>query len=301
MVLMPGNVLRVPSDKHKESHTSEKEDAFVSSDLLEARVRRILESGGPTALLLGAIADGTFLMRSGADIVGGLPALPAHKDSHVDGADPFESTDILEAIVKRLLESGGPTALLIGAIADGQFLKRDGTGIVGSAAGGDPGLTEIGQAKLLAPASHLVIPLGANTLGRGGVFWGAKLLIELDAEVTITYPCLYLGGDTAAANYKSHTGASNSDSRLKSGTITVSQPMQFILDLWEGERNNFYFWNGPYLSHLAAVAPKVICGMWYNPDPVHVISEIRIDCTTSGTYGTGTKVTVYGFRRIAFT
>jgi hypothetical protein len=55
-----------------------------------------------------------------------------HKDSHKSGGtDALLSTDLIEAIVKRIRESAGPTNLLVGAIADGQFLKRSGTGIVG--------------------------------------------------------------------------------------------------------------------------------------------------------------------------
>lgn len=59
-----------------------------------------------------------------------------HETRHVSGAiDAFLTTDILEAIVKRLRETGGAT-LLMGAVADGQFFKRSGANIVGSSAGG---------------------------------------------------------------------------------------------------------------------------------------------------------------------
>ncbi|HLA37013.1 MAG TPA: hypothetical protein VJZ02_00935, partial [Candidatus Brocadiales bacterium] len=61
----------------------------------------------------------------------------AHKASHISGgSDALASTDIIEAIIKRLQESGGPTTLLMGAVADGQFLKRSGTTIIGSAGAG---------------------------------------------------------------------------------------------------------------------------------------------------------------------
>lgn len=57
-----------------------------------------------------------------------------HRASHISGGgDAFLSTDVLEAIVKRIRETGGPTTLDIGAIADGQLLVRSGTGIVGGA------------------------------------------------------------------------------------------------------------------------------------------------------------------------
>jgi hypothetical protein len=58
-----------------------------------------------------------------------------HKQSHVDGGDSFLATDLLQAIVRRLQESSGPTTLLMGAVADGQFLRRSGTAIIGGTAG----------------------------------------------------------------------------------------------------------------------------------------------------------------------
>jgi hypothetical protein len=64
-----------------------------------------------------------------------------HKDSHTSGGeDAFTSTDILEAVVKRLQESSGPTILVLGAVSDGKYLKRSGTNIVG-----DVLLTEYGE------------------------------------------------------------------------------------------------------------------------------------------------------------
>ncbi|MBI4227667.1 MAG: hypothetical protein HY600_05315 [Candidatus Omnitrophica bacterium] len=55
-----------------------------------------------------------------------------HEATHATGgSDAFTATDLLEAIVKRLRESGG-TTLLLGAVADGQLLKRSGTSVVGA-------------------------------------------------------------------------------------------------------------------------------------------------------------------------
>lgn len=55
----------------------------------------------------------------------------AHKDTHkASGSDGFLATDLLEAVVKRILE-GGSTTLLVGSIPDGLYLKRSGTGIIG--------------------------------------------------------------------------------------------------------------------------------------------------------------------------
>lgn len=70
-------------------------------------------------------------VATGADVTGSN-APQAHGASHVSGGgDALLSTDLLEAIVKRLQTSTGPTTLLLGAIADGEFLKRSGTDIVG--------------------------------------------------------------------------------------------------------------------------------------------------------------------------
>lgn len=57
----------------------------------------------------------------------------SHKNTHKSaGSDPFASTDLLEAVVKRLRVTG-PVTLLVGAVSDGQYLKRSGTAIVGDA------------------------------------------------------------------------------------------------------------------------------------------------------------------------
>jgi hypothetical protein len=88
----------------------------------------------------------------------------AHKDTHkTGGSDAFTSTDEIEAIVKRIKESGG-TVLALGSVADGKFLKRSGTSIIGadppSGGGGvqmatyftttgvAPGLTEVELASV---------------------------------------------------------------------------------------------------------------------------------------------------------
>lgn len=214
---------------HRATHISGGADAFLTTDLLEAVVRRLRETGGPTDLLMGDVPDGYLLGRSGTDVLGinpttivgsnppqahaasheggsdpitaaGIGAEPAftkntafnkdfgtalgdvcqgndvrlsdartptaHASSHEDGgsdeisvlglsgllADPqtplghrathisgggdaFLATDIIEAIVKRIQETGGPTTLAFGAIADGAVLKRSGTAIIGDVGG----------------------------------------------------------------------------------------------------------------------------------------------------------------------
>ena len=58
----------------------------------------------------------------------------AHAASHISGGgDPFTSAQLLEAIVKRLQTSSGPTTLLLGAWLDTELLGRSGTAAVGVA------------------------------------------------------------------------------------------------------------------------------------------------------------------------
>jgi len=60
----------------------------------------------------------------------------SHEAAHISGGgDAFTSTQLLEAIIKRIRESSGPTDLTVGAVADGEFLKRSGATIIGSAGG----------------------------------------------------------------------------------------------------------------------------------------------------------------------
>ena len=56
--------------------------------------------------------------------------------THVSGgSDAFTATDLLEAIVKRIQESSGPTNLLVGNIPDGTFVKRNGSALIGASVG----------------------------------------------------------------------------------------------------------------------------------------------------------------------
>jgi hypothetical protein len=85
---------------------------------------------------LTVAADAKFLVASRFGVIqgaaGGTGGVAAHKDTHKSGGtDAFTSTDLLEAVVKRLRESSGPTDLTLGAVADGALLQRSGSAIVG--------------------------------------------------------------------------------------------------------------------------------------------------------------------------
>lgn len=100
----------------------------------------------------------------------------AHKDLHKSGgADAFTSSDLLEAIVKRIQESAGPTTLTVGAVADGEFLKRVGSTVVGAAAGG----TAIDNA-----AAQSVLGATFSITGATGVFQDTGLSVTLPSAGT---------------------------------------------------------------------------------------------------------------------
>lgn len=120
---------------HAASHQDGGTDELPVASLAEAAaptndVSRALRPDGAGGVAFSDVAH--------ADLIGvGIDDHHArdHKARHVSGgADPFASTDLLEAIVKRLQTSTGPTTLLMGAVADEEFLRRVATGIVGVSA-----------------------------------------------------------------------------------------------------------------------------------------------------------------------
>lgn len=128
---------------------NQRNDALMSGGI----ARGVLESGGAT-LTMGALADTEFLVRSGTTIVGSAGAVATHKDTHKSGgSDPFTSADLLEASVKRLYENSGPTTLTIGALADGSYLKRVGTALIGDTPASAAVLQQTNGGRLTAHAS----------------------------------------------------------------------------------------------------------------------------------------------------
>lgn len=106
----------------------------------------------------------------------------AHAASHISGgSDPFTSAQLLEAVIKRIRTSTGPTDLLVGAIADGEFLKRDGTGIVSGVPSGTGAPTDAtyitqtpnGGLSAEQALSDLGTGLVKNTTGTGVLSIGA--------------------------------------------------------------------------------------------------------------------------------
>lgn len=132
----------------------------------------------------------------------------AHKDTHKSGGtDAFTATDLLEAIVKRLQESGGPTNLLLGAIPDGQFLKRSGTSIVGAVpADASNVLSAVNKAMTASTTSSdgdqaTVTTIAVTPIGDGYVIVGVNGVQYEVGDGVKTKDCYFSGdgGTTARA------------------------------------------------------------------------------------------------------
>lgn len=85
----------------------------------------IHETGGPTALTIGAVANGLYLQRVGSTLVGTTPSAAGAASGDLSGAYPGPN-------VAAIHETSGPTKLTIGAIADGQALYRSGATVIGA-------------------------------------------------------------------------------------------------------------------------------------------------------------------------
>ena len=125
--------------EHKASHVVGGSDAFVDTDLLDAVVQRLRTTTGPTDLLLGAVADGEFLKRSGAAIVGDTPAgggggNPIHfkvdANNNTSPATlshtftPTKSGIVVEGMATWNFTGGGPNTMILNANVDGVELNN---------------------------------------------------------------------------------------------------------------------------------------------------------------------------------
>ena len=115
------------------------------------------EFGGGDALDLAGLSG---LLATAQDPI-------AHVVRHiVGGIDPFLTTQLIDAICRRLRTTTGPTDLLLGAIADGEFLKRSGTAIVGDTpAGGGGGMSAKHAIGRLYGNGSLSVNLTATLVG----------------------------------------------------------------------------------------------------------------------------------------
>lgn len=208
------------------------------------------ETGGPTNLTFGAIADGQLFSRSGTTIVGvaaavltasapvdvtkaaaavGVATSAARADHkhNVATAAPTvgiggtnaegASTSLARADHDHLLrETGGPTELTIGAVADGQRLVRSGSTIVGA---GGPGtgafFASVSSAVAASTTSTTDVLLDSMTLTPGSgtylIFASAQVGHSLNGVTSLS---IYVGGVLVAASTRDFTRSINSTGQI---------------------------------------------------------------------------------------
>lgn len=110
--------------------------SYPTPTVIQARGLR--ETSGPTTLVMGAVADGQLFARSGATVVG-VP-VPSSGITELTGdatAGPGSGSQAVTVVQARgLRETSGPTTLVMGAVADGEYLRRVGSTVVGASSGG---------------------------------------------------------------------------------------------------------------------------------------------------------------------
>jgi hypothetical protein len=123
----------------------------------------------------------------------GIPTgVAPHESRHVSGgADALLSTDIIEAIVKRLQETSGPTTLALGAIANGEYLKRSGSSIVGGSGGSTTfplqAPTGLGAvAQFLGPTDEPLIIRGATASDMAIQLAGGSEMARIRRSISLT-------------------------------------------------------------------------------------------------------------------
>jgi hypothetical protein len=144
-----------------------------------------------------------------------------HRASHIlVGPDAFLPTDLLDALVRRLRETGGPTDLLVGAVPDGSALKRSGTSIIG-----DPGAAYRCWSSSLGSATTAGFNSGSTTptIMRIKVFPGSDIFgIPVRA-------CIVAESSSGNAGYADIYRPSNGTIIATIGPITATTPTLYSL------------------------------------------------------------------------
>jgi hypothetical protein len=180
--------------------------------------------------------------------IAALAGVSAHVTSHISGGgDPFTSSQLIEAMVKRIQTSTGPTTLLIGAIADGQLLVRSGTDIIGrthplpvkSRKTSDQNV--VNNSTVLTNVTDLVVAVAANTAYEfeAWIMFGvnttadAKFAFTCPAGATLewSYAATYVAVDGTTPNQAGRVtgsgtalaiGVTGSNAVLIKGTLVVA-------------------------------------------------------------------------------
>lgn len=224
----------------------------------------------------GTVRLGWWISNSAG--AGSIPSQP-HKDTHKSGgSDAFTSSDLLEAVGKRLRESGGPTDLLMGAVADGQFLKRSGAGIIGGVSGvtieiqeddikvadastvnfegGGGKVTDEGGGKVtvdITPGAggggegHItIIPLSYNSIGQGTWTFDISALYWFNA---IFYNSTHNDGDNIS--YKVYLDAGTYTLLLLTRTHTAYGILDIDIDA--AEVASFDLYSNPLVNNVRKI------------------------------------------------
>ncbi len=110
---------------HEGTHTLGGNDAFLSTDYLDAIVYRLWESGDDI-LVMGAVPDGKFLKRSGLGIVGEDPAVIDHDNLTNVTTDQHHAELFVDSFILRDVAVNKPAAGWVGKI----YIETDGSFVV---------------------------------------------------------------------------------------------------------------------------------------------------------------------------
>lgn len=128
----------------------------------------IRDTSGPTELSIGAIPEGSVPRRSGTSFEGVAP-------SSLTVSHAATATLAATATTALGLTVTGPTALTAGAVADGEYVRRSGTSLVGDTA------AEVGAATASAVGAVLDVMTEVSASSYDWNTTALNLLVTYDA------------------------------------------------------------------------------------------------------------------------